>query len=163
MAASTRNLSQEIVALVGRALIAQIFLGSGISKFLKPEETAQYVASKNLPMAALGSKAAAVTEIIGGSLILLGHRPRVAATGLFTYLIPTTFLFHDFWKQEGMVRQIEQTNFMKNLAILGGLLTLVARGSGRISLTGKTYGVPLLEDSLFQNLRQELPRFRRAA
>jgi putative oxidoreductase len=77
---------------------------------------------------------ALVIELVGGLAILLGLYTRFTAWILFLYLIPTTFLFHNFWAFQGMDRIDPMIHFEKNLAIMGGLLILAAFGPGAYSL-----------------------------
>src|SRR5262245_44542918 len=87
--------------LAGRILLATIFLLSGLTKFTDWNGTAQYMASHGLPMIPVLLPVAGFVEIAGGLAILLGAQARVAAMLLFLYLIPTTFVFHNFWGLSG--------------------------------------------------------------
>jgi putative oxidoreductase len=73
----------------------------------------------------------------GGLAVLAGFKTRIAAWLLFLYLIPTTFVFHNFWTMQGMERQDGMVHFMKNLAIMGGLLLLAASGPGERSVDSR--------------------------
>ncbi len=68
-------------------------------------------------------------ELIGGLLILFGIRVRIGAVILILFLIPATILYHHFWFLEGKQHSLELVMFLKNLAILGGLLNLLAFGA----------------------------------
>ncbi len=68
------------------------------------------------------------------SWLLLGFKARVGAVLLIIFLIPATLIFHNFWAFEGMERQMQMIMFMKNLAILGGLLLVLGLGPGPISV-----------------------------
>lgn len=125
---------------LGRLLQAAIFVTAGINKLQQPAATEQYMSAKmgKLPIGgrlpAL-RRLAAFAEIGGGLSVLLGLGGRWGATALASFLVPTTFLFHDFWTQPaGMQRQDQQIQFLKNLAILGGLLQVIGHGTGRASL-----------------------------
>jgi len=126
--------SNSVTPLIGRMLISLIFILSGISKIPAYSMMVGYAASKGLPLAHFGIAAAAAIEILGGLAVLIGFRVRIAAWLLFLYLIPTTFYLHNFWAMQGMERMDAQVHFMKNLAIMGGLLLLAAYGSGRYSV-----------------------------
>jgi putative oxidoreductase len=78
--------------------------------------------------------AAAVLEAGAGLSILSGYRARLGSALLFTYLVPTTLIFHDFWNQHGEDREMQFMNFTKNLAVLGGLAILANHGGGNLSL-----------------------------
>jgi putative oxidoreductase len=75
-----------------------------------------------------------VVEILGGLAVLAGFYSRFTAWILFLYLIPTTFLFHNFWAFQGADRIDPLIHFEKNLAIMGGLLLLAAFGAGPYSI-----------------------------
>lgn len=119
----------------GRVLLSLIFILSGLSKLFDWEGSMGYMQANGLTEGAGFLLALAViAEIAGGLMILTGTITRLGALLLFLYLIPTTLIFHDFWTFEGIERQAQLTNFLKNLAIMGGLLALVACGGGRYSV-----------------------------
>jgi putative oxidoreductase len=62
--------------------------------------------------------------------LLLGCCTRLGTLALIVFLIPATVIFHDFWSVEGPEQQLQMAHFMKNLAILGGLLVVVGLGPG---------------------------------
>lgn len=131
--------SGRYASLVGRILLALIFLGSGFSKVTAWSATAGYMVAKGMPMVPVLLAGAALLELAGGLAVLVGYHARIAAWALFLYLIPTTLIFHNFWVLEGMERQNMMGHFMKNLAIMGGLLILAAHGPGAASLdAGRT-------------------------
>lgn len=120
--------------LVGRILISTIFILAGIGKFLDYNGTAQYMAAKGMTMIPIFLIAAALIEIIAGLAVLLGCKTRWGATLLLLYIIPTTLIFHDFWNQQGAERQMQMIEFLKNHAIMGGLLYVICTGAGRFSI-----------------------------
>lgn len=120
--------------LLGRILLSLIFILAGVGKFMDYDATVQYMAAKGMTMVPLFLIVAALIEIIAGLLVFFGIKARLGAFILFLYLIPVTLLFHDFWNQQGPERQENMINFMKNLAILGGLLYVICVGAGRWSL-----------------------------
>jgi putative oxidoreductase len=73
-------------------------------------------------------------ELAGGLSLLLGFLTRIGAVGLFIFLIPTTLLFHNFWAAPEAQHQEQMVNFLKNLAVMGGLLMVVAYGAGPLSI-----------------------------
>lgn len=114
--------------LLGRLLIATIFVVSGLSKFADPAGNIVYARSMGLPFPEVAVWAAAMVEVVGGLLIAFGLRTREAAISLFLYLIPVTAVFH---------RPVDEMQFiqmLKNLAIMGGLITLAAHGPGPVSV-----------------------------
>jgi len=85
-------------------------------------------------MPAVAIAVAIAVEVLGGLAILAGFQTRLASWIIFLYLIPTSFLFHNFWAMEGMARMDNQGHFFKNIAIMGGLLILAANGPGGASI-----------------------------
>jgi len=128
---------ERITPLLGRILLALTFLVSGFGKIGGWNETAGYMASKGMPLVPLFLVAGILLEIGGGLSVLLGFRARLGAAALIVFLIPATFIFHNFWALEGMDQQINMIMFMKNLSILGGLLLVVAFGPGPISIDNR--------------------------
>lgn len=121
--------------LLGRWAIAAIFLLSGIFKFVLYSSTVDYMASKGLPYAGLLLVIAALIEILAAVFIILGWKTRWASYVLLLYLIPVTYVFHDFWNiEDPIASQLQFYQFLKNLAIFGGLLLLVSRGSGSLAV-----------------------------
>lgn len=115
---------------VARLCIAAIFILAGVSKFMNFDDTAAYMASKGLPMIPLFLFGAAIVEVLGGLSLVFGYKTRLGAAVLLLFLIPTTLIFHDFWNVAGADRAIQQINFLKNLAIFGGLLYVISAGPG---------------------------------
>ena len=118
--------------LVGRILIAAIFLLSGLSKLTAPTATIGYIASAGLPAPTLAYGVALATELGGGLLLVLGYRTRLVAAALAVFAIATALGFHhDFADQN------QFTHFFKNLAMAGGLLQVVAFGGGALSVDAR--------------------------
>jgi putative oxidoreductase len=124
-------------ALIGRILISQVFILAGINKFAQFSMMAGYMAAKHVPAPDFFLACAAVVEILGGLAVLFGAQTKLAAWLLFVYMIPITLLFHNFWAMQGMERIDNQIHFMKNLAIMGGLLLLASFGAGGCSVDSK--------------------------
>jgi len=136
---STNN-QQSAVPLIGRVLLAVIFILSGVSKLANPAGTQGYIASVGLPLPLLGYIAAVVVEIGGGLMLLLGYRTRIAATALALFTLAAAVLFH-----HALGDQNQFIHFMKNLAIAGGLLQVVAFGAGAFSLDNRRGAGPTPE------------------
>lgn len=121
--------------LLGRLLIAVLFIPAGLMKIPGFDATAAYMAARGLPLVPLLLVLTILIEAGGGLLILLGWRAREAALALFLFMIPVTVIFHGFWNIEDAAAQLnEQRAFMKNVAIAGGLLMIAAFGTGPFSL-----------------------------
>jgi putative oxidoreductase len=124
---------KNIAPLIGRILIAIIFLFSGIHKIMDPAGTKQFMTAYGMPLVGLFFIGAVIFEIGGGLSLLLGFKARWGAIALIIFLIPTTLIFHTKFSEQMQVIQ-----FMKNLAILGGLLMIAAFGPGEMSLDERT-------------------------
>ena len=121
------------VLFLGRLFISAIFLISGIGKFLDYEGTVQYMASKGLQFIPVLLVSAALLEIVASLALIFGIKVRWAAFALFLFLIPTTYLFHDFWNSADQF-QLQFVMFMKNLSIMGGLLYIMGAGAGNFAI-----------------------------
>jgi putative oxidoreductase len=123
--------------LLGRFLIAFIFLFAGFGKITGFEGTVGYIASKGLPLPELGAICAAVVEIGGSLLLIVGWNTRLAAAALFVFTAMTALFFHNFWALPADQAQGQMIHFMKNMAMMGGLLYVVVHGGGPISLDSR--------------------------
>jgi putative oxidoreductase len=118
-----------LIQLLARILIAFIFLMSGLGKVMDPSGTQQYMASYGMSLTFLFLIGAIGVELLGGLSVLTGYKAKWGASVLFLFLIPTTLIFHAEFPDRTQIIM-----FMKNLAIMGGLLLLASHGAGKISL-----------------------------
>jgi putative oxidoreductase len=132
------TMDRRWIPVVGRVLLSAIFILSGLMKFIHWNETAGYMASQGMPAVPFFLFLAAAIELLGGLSLLLGFKARAGAALLALYLIPVTLVFHRFWDFQGMDGQQQFIQFMKNLAIMGGLWTVAAFGPGSVSLDART-------------------------
>jgi putative oxidoreductase len=132
MNSTSSNNNQAAIALIGRLLIAIIFLLSGFGKITAPEATQGYIASVGMPAPLLAYIGAVIVELGGGILLLIGYRVRLVAAimALFT-IIAALYFHHAFGDQNQMV------HFLKNLAMAGGLLQVVAFRAGAFSIDSR--------------------------
>jgi putative oxidoreductase len=128
------NANRDIAALVGRILLASLFVWSGFGKIAGFAGTAGFIASKGLPMAELLTVAAIVAELGGGLAIIAGWKVRWSALALIAFTIVASIVFHAFWAVPPEQAMMQQINFIKNTAIIGGLLVLYAHGAGRLAV-----------------------------
>lgn len=120
--------------LLGRLCIAAIFLLAGIGKFMDYHTTAAMMATKGFPLVPYFLYGAAILEILCALSLIFGCYIRLGALILILFLIPTTFIFHDFWNVAAPeLRFLQMVMFMKNIAILGGLLYVLSVGGGFLS------------------------------
>jgi putative oxidoreductase len=131
---STATIGQGFVALLARVLLSAIFVLSGVNKIMDWSGTEGYMESKEMPLVPLLHVGAIVFELGGGLLVLSGFKARWGAVALILFIIPATLIFHNFWAVPETQRQEQMINFLKNVAILGGLLMVVAFGPGGFSL-----------------------------
>jgi putative oxidoreductase len=124
------NTTEKTADLVGRILISVLFLGAGLDKIGGYAGTQAYMESAGVPGISLPLVIA--LEILGALAVILGFQTRIAAALLALFSIASAVLFH--WAPGD---QMQSIMFMKNLAIAGGFLFLVARGAGDWSLEAR--------------------------
>jgi putative oxidoreductase len=125
---------RHVVALLGRILVALLFILAGWGKISGVEGVAGYIASKGLPMPQVLAWATIALELGGGILIAIGYQTRLVAVLFFLWLIPTTFLFHKYWGIDPAQAQAQFNNFYKNVSIMGAMALLFAFGPGAYSV-----------------------------
>ena len=123
--------------LLGRLFLALLFVVSGIGKITGYAATAALMTSKGLPMVEILLPLTIAVELGGGLLLAIGWKTRWAAAALFLFLIPTTLVFHQFWGIDPKLVQMQKVNFLKNIAIMGGMLMVLAIGAGGWSIDRK--------------------------
>jgi putative oxidoreductase len=123
----------NIIVLIGRILFSLIFIFSGFSHFKK--ESIDYAASHGVIMPEVLVPASGVLAIVGGISVLLGLKARSGAWLLVLFLVPVTFMMHNFWAltDPGM-KQTQMHMFMKNISMLGGAFLITYFGAGPFSL-----------------------------
>jgi putative oxidoreductase len=132
-----QNTINKFGPLLGRILLGLIFLLSGLSKIGGFAGTAGWMTSKGVPMAEVLLAITMVIEIGASLMIIAGFKARLGAAALFLWMIPVTFVFHNFWSMPAAEQQIQMIMFMKNLGLMGGMLYIMAFGSGPMSLDRK--------------------------
>jgi putative oxidoreductase len=122
------------LALIGRLLLAPMFLLAGYSKIGGFAGTAGWIASKGLPMPEVLTGAALVVELVAGVMLVLGWKARWAALALAGFTVLANYFFHNFWAMPEAQYMTQQLFFMKNIAVIGGLLLIAALGPGAWSI-----------------------------
>jgi len=128
------NVLNRYGSLVGRILIALIFILSGFSKIAGFDGTVGYIASQGLPLPQLLAIGAILVELGGGLMLVLGWKARWAAAAMLVFTALAAVFFHNFWAVPADQMQNQMIHFMKNLSMMGGLLFVVIHGSGSLSL-----------------------------
>ncbi len=117
-----------IIRLLGRVLIAPIFVYGGWDVLKNPEPRVKVAAGAGTPNADVAVQLNALVMVVAGVLLFLDLVPRLSAAVLALTLVPTTYVGHRFWEKEGPDKKQQLTHFLKNLAMLGGLVIAVASG-----------------------------------
>lgn len=124
----------DILVLFARILISSLYLWAGFAKTLDWKGTVAYMRSRNFPLIPLALPAAILLQVGGGLMVLLGFYTRFGACILILFTIPAAIKMHNFWAyKDAALRLTEKTLFMKDIAILGGLLLLLIQGGGFFS------------------------------
>ncbi|MBP7821664.1 MAG: DoxX family membrane protein [Saprospiraceae bacterium] len=126
---------KDIFDLLGRMFLSVIF-------FFDAYETMTYITITKTKMTEYGIVwrqdlllyLTIFLLILGGLMLLFGYRSKLGAFMLLLYLLPITFIIHSFWNDPDNIRRFQSILFMKNIAICGGLLSVIAHGSGKYSI-----------------------------
>lgn len=120
--------------LIGRVLIALLFLIFGFDKLTHYSATVGYMAQTGAPLPPLSAAIAGVAEFGLALALILGVFTRPLALLLALYTLGTSIIGHHFWTMSGLDRYLNEINFFKNISIIGGLVLLAAMGAGRYSV-----------------------------
>lgn len=120
---------EDIIALVGRLLMATIFLASAFGKMTNFEGTVRYMETHGMAMAPLLCGLAVLIEALGAVSLILGFHVRWASAALAGFVVAASWIFH--------LGPDQRIHLLKNMAIIGGLLQVMAWGAGDLSLEGR--------------------------
>ena len=129
--------AQNAMALLGRVLIAALFIPSGWGKIAGFSGLVGYIASKGVPLPEVCAAIAIAVELGLGILLLVGFKTRWTALLMAIFVLVITPIFHAYWAVEAAQVMAQKQSFYKNLAIAGGLLAFAAFGAGAYSIDGK--------------------------
>ena len=121
----------SLFMLIGRVMLALVFVFAGLSKLMDPDATIAYMESSGIENISLLMYSAAVIELLGGLLLIFGYKTRVGASLLMVFLVGVTCMMHNFWAFEGAAQKEEMIHFFMNVSIFGGLLYVLCFGSGK--------------------------------
>lgn len=127
----------HVLNVLGRLLIAALFLPAGLSKITGFEGTVGYIGSMGLPAPALGAVIAIAVEVLGGLALIVGWQTRIASLVLALFTLAASVIFHAYWAAPAEQAFVVQLLFFKNIAVIGGLLILAAQGPGAFSLDAR--------------------------
>ncbi len=123
--------------LVGRILLSLVFLIAGYRKLMGVAASAGYFAKLGFPMPDVMVWVAIAIELGGGILLLLGWKARWAAWFLALFTVIAAFAAHRFWEVDPAQYANQMNHFLKNLAIVGGMMFVAAVGPGALSVDGR--------------------------
>ncbi|PWC34570.1 hypothetical protein TSO352_22110 [Azospirillum sp. TSO35-2] len=127
---------QDALLLAARVLLGAIFVQSGFGKLMALGGFIGGLESQGVPMAAVLGTIGALVEAFGGLAVVLGAWTRLAALLVAAFTVAATLIAHRYWEAPPEAMKMQQIQFMKNLAIIGGFLALAASGAGRYSVDG---------------------------
>jgi len=116
--------------VIGRILVGGFFIIAGVNHFAHLKMMAGYAKMKGTPAPELAVGTSGILLLLGGLSLLLGFHPTIGVILLAIFLVPTSFMIHNFWAvQDPQAKMNDLVNFEKNIAILGFLLMtlLIAR------------------------------------
>lgn len=116
----------NILFLLGRIIFGGYFAYSGLNHFLRLSMMAEYAKSKGVLYPHLAVAFTGILLLLGGLSILFGTYPRIGILFLLIFLLPTTFIMHNFWAVTEQSKMIEIINFLKNMALFGANLMFLA-------------------------------------
>ncbi|WP_332741066.1 DoxX family protein [Hydrogenophaga sp.] len=131
------NALQNPLALIGRILLALMFVPAGFGKIAGFTGTVGYATAMGLPLPTVGVAIALVIELFGGLALLIGFRTRYAALALAVFTLVASFFFHAYWSLPAEQQMMQQLMFFKNIAITGGLLAFAAFGASAFSVDAR--------------------------
>jgi putative oxidoreductase len=126
---------RDLTDLIGRIFLATIFIFEAVDSIWYFEKTKQAMALHGVTWNQDFLLYCSIFLLVsGGLMVLFGYRSTLGAILLLMYWVPTTFVVHDFWNCPKELLREQSILFMKNIAIIGGLLMLAGKGSGRYSI-----------------------------
>lgn len=117
----------NILFLIGRILLGGFFIYSGFNHFSYMKNMVEYTKSKKIPAPHLAVAVSGLMILIGGLFVLFAFHFHTGLALIAIFLILVTPMMHQFWKEKDHMRMIDQTSFLKNVAILGAVLILMVR------------------------------------
>ncbi len=126
---------KSFLLLLSRIFLASVFIYEAYDSIVRFEETKQTMAAYGITWQPNTLLALTIVGLIVGSIFLIiGYRVSLASTILIAYLLPVTLIVYSFWNDPMPQRQIHLLYFVKNIAIVGGLISIGVHGPGRWSI-----------------------------
>ena len=130
--------AQSQALLIGRILLAAVFLVAGVRKLMGVAASAGYLAKLGFSMPEVMVWVAIVIELGGAVLLITGWHARRAAWLLILFVAIATAMAHRFWEFDAAQYNNQLNHFLKNAAIIGGLLYVAMLGAGGLSLDSRS-------------------------
>lgn len=119
--------TSAIIFLIGRIMFGGYFAMMGFNHFKNGKMLIGYAASKNVPMPSLAVYFSGLLILLGGIGIISNVYPVVSLALIIIFLLPVSFMIHSFWKNsDPMAKMADMTHFLKNMALIGAALMLIA-------------------------------------
>jgi putative oxidoreductase len=131
------DLAKHFGPLVGRVLMAVIFLVSAYVKITGFDQTIQAMMARGMPMTQALLTCAIAIEVVAATLLILGWKTEWAAFALLVFLVPATLYFHNYWTYPPEQVRNQRNHFMKNLTIGGALIFVMGMGAGPLSIDNR--------------------------
>ena len=128
------NVPANLATVLGRILIALIFILSGIGQLGAPAHTVAEMASHGIPLPNILVWGVVALELGGGLLLIAGLFTRWIALALFFYTLALAVMFHAYWSVPAAQERVQHAAFYEHLAMMGGMLFVAAFGAGAFSL-----------------------------
>ena len=127
--------SDDLILLLGRLALGVIFVKSGFQKLIALGAFAASLAGRGVPQSSFWAVVGATVEFVGGIMIVTGLKTRHASLLMILFVIVATGISHRYWEYvDAAARRAQESQFFKNLSIIGGFLLLYVCGSGRFGL-----------------------------
>lgn len=126
-----------LMPLIARVLLSALFLVSALRSLGAVAGTSGYFARLGVPMPGIVTWVVIAFEIVGAVMLIAGWRTRLAAWGLVAFVVVATLLAHRFWAVDPAQYANQLNHFLKNLAVIGGLLLVAAHGPGRLAFDSR--------------------------
>ncbi len=125
------------VSVVGRLLLALMFILSGFGKLGNIQGTAAFIASGGLPAPTVLAAAVGALELFGGLALVVGYQVRLVGLALALFTVAASVVFHAWWSAPADQQYVTQLLFMKNISVAGGMLLISALGAGPLSIDAR--------------------------
>jgi putative oxidoreductase len=125
----------DVLILVGRILLAWVFVGSAYGALSNFSGSVGYFRSLNLPAPELVTIVNIALEALISVGLILGVGTRYCAVLTFLFVLAATIVAHRYWEYPAGAQQMGQyNNFLKNISIMGGAMLIFVTGAGRFSV-----------------------------